>query len=146
MQLVLGFERAEAPTRPFSTDSIQAYITHLTTTCELPTQGRWLELTGTPTIRGRGTGAPSAEKFVNTLKAIETDFGLRSNADDPAVKHRLQQMRKMHVRHSAPVYDMVEARACVLCCALSNPTAHAALLGARRGRAPAPSGPPAWRT
>ncbi len=110
MQLILGFERGEPPTRAFSTEAIHGLITFLTTTAELPTQGRWFQETGQTKLRGRGAGVPVVDKHMWSIKAIESGFNNRSGVDDRGVQSRLAELRKAHITRSAPSYDVVEVR------------------------------------
>jgi hypothetical protein len=127
-QLVLGFERGEAPSRPFTIDTLHAFIVFLTTTRELPTQGRWHAVSGEATLRGRGAGAPSVDQHMWAIKATENAFSLVSNVDSPAIKSRLTQLRNQHIGQSAPSYDVVEVRATQPGANLREPCVRAARL------------------
>ena len=107
---MLGFERGEPPARPFSVDTLRAFIVFLTTDQELPTQGRWQTVSGETKLRGRGAGAPFVDLHFWAIKATENAFSLTSNVDSPPIKSRLTQLRNAHISHSAPSYDVVEVR------------------------------------
>jgi hypothetical protein len=107
---VLGFERGEPPSRPFTADTLHAFMVFLTTERDLPTQGRWSTVSGQATLRGRGAGAPFVDQHFWAIKATENAFSLVSNVDSPSIKSRLTQLRNQHISHSAPSYDVVEVR------------------------------------
>ena len=107
---MLGFERGEPPERPFSADTLRAFIVFLTTDKELPAQGRWQTVSGEAKLRGRGAGAPYVDLHFWAIKATENAFSLTSNVDSPPIKSRLTQLRNAHISHSAPAYDVVEVR------------------------------------
>lgn len=107
---MLGFEQGVPPSRPFSVDTLKAFIVFLTTKEELPTQGRWQAVSGEAKLRGRCAGAPSVDLHFWAIKATENAFSLTSNVDSPTIKARLTQLRNAHVGHSAPSYDVVEVR------------------------------------
>ncbi len=109
-QLVLGFERGEPPSRPFSIDTLRSFIVFLTTTQELPAQGRWRTVSGEAKLRGGGAGAPFVDLHFWAIKATENAFSLTSNVDSPPIQSRLTQLWNAHISHSAPSYDVVEVR------------------------------------
>ena len=119
---MLGFERGEPPSRPFSADTLCAFIVFLTTDKELPAQGRWAAVSGAvsgqATLRGRGAGAPFVDQHFWAIKATENAFSLTSNVDSPQIKARLAALRSAHISHSAPSYDVVTVRVAPL----PNPT------------------------